>query len=369
MLSVNGPRVTSVQADNRGLFQITFDRAISEASATTAVLRITNAGRDGKFGTADDVLMPLAGFFSNGDLGLTLYSPGAAVTRYRLQLISGGLKGANGRGLDGEIGKAGFPSGDGKPGGNFDVVTVATKKLTARFFTPSGNIDVRLYNTATPKTVTNFVNYVNSQVFDAGIFHRLIHSFVLQGGGFRINKHGTVSKITTTGTVKNEPGLHNIRGTIAMAKLPPTAPGGGPDSATDQFFFNLADNSANLDAQNGGFTVFGNVADTQSLGVMDALAASQVADVSTKLGVSNSLGGDFTSTPVTNLTKVQGETTISPAADLVLMNRVTIVQDVAASGISAKAASASDGSVAVPMARTASSLFAASAHREQDWLL
>ena len=111
----------------------------------------------------------------------------------------------------------------------------------------------------TPLTNANFLSYVNSGAYDNSMFHRSVSDFVIQGGGF---KHPTVAAdqpggdpvaIPTTGTVQNEPGNLNTRGTIAMAKL-----GGQPDSATSQFFFNLGTNSF-LDSDNGGYTQFGSV--------------------------------------------------------------------------------------------------------------
>ena len=94
--------------------------------------------------------------------------------------------------------------------------------------------------------------------------HRCIPGFIVQGGGFAVpnptdtNYFFQYSSVTNYSPVKNEYAvgrlISNTYGTIAMAKL-----GNNPDSATSQWFFNLGNNSANLDAQNGGFTVFGRV--------------------------------------------------------------------------------------------------------------
>lgn len=139
------------------------------------------------------------------------------------------------------------------------VVRLTTSYPTGQ----TGNIDINLFANQTPKTVANFLAYVNSsdpaQNYDGTIFHRLAPGFVLQGGGFKFNDAGTTTAtafppLTKRAAVPNEPGVSNTRGTVAMAKQ-----GNDPNSATDEFFFNLADNSANLDNQNGGFTVFGQV--------------------------------------------------------------------------------------------------------------
>src|SRR6476469_7037074 len=88
LIAMDGPRVLSIKSDNRGLFEIHFDRAVMENTATTTSLRISSAGKDTKFGTADDVVYPLAGFFGDSDQTLTIYSPGSPVTQYRLQLLA-----------------------------------------------------------------------------------------------------------------------------------------------------------------------------------------------------------------------------------------------------------------------------------------
>ncbi len=132
-----------------------------------------------------------------------------------------------------------------------------------------------------PLTVQNFRNYVNDGDYVNSIIHRSVPGFVVQGGGFTVNNLSSVlaqtpssgaaavSVIPTDPPVQNEFSLQrsNQRGTIAMAKQ-----GGNPNSATNQWFFNLGDNSANLDTQNGGFTVFGQVLAPTDLAPLEAIA-------------------------------------------------------------------------------------------------
>lgn len=140
----------------------------------------------------------------------------------------------------------------------------------ARFDTSAGPVDIQLYDSAAPRTVANFLSYVQSGTYDGSFFHRLVRGFVLQGGGLKWSDAATpkLSAVPVGATVVNEfsAARSNLRGTVAMAKVD-----GNPDSATNQWFVNLADNSANLDTQNGGFTVFGKVL-TPGMAVVDALA-------------------------------------------------------------------------------------------------
>jgi len=123
-----------------------------------------------------------------------------------------------------------------------------------------------------PLTVQNFADYVNSGAYTNTIIHRSARTttggpFVVQGGGFTVNN--TVATIPQNPAVQNEFGSNrsNLRGTIAMARL-----GGSPNSATNQWFFNLTDNSF-LDTVDGGFTVFGEVLSNADLTTVDAIAA------------------------------------------------------------------------------------------------
>lgn len=143
-----------------------------------------------------------------------------------------------------------------------------------RFNTVLGNIDVQLRPDVAPLTVANFLSYVNSPTaganYNSSFFHRSVPGFIIQGGGYYVTSDSQIATITPGATVVNEFHLSNTRGTIAMAKL-----GSDPNSATDEWFFNEADNSANLDNQNGGFTVFGSVIEGD-LATMDAIAAVPV---------------------------------------------------------------------------------------------
>ncbi len=142
-----------------------------------------------------------------------------------------------------------------------------------QFNTSAGPIDVQLFDTQAPQTVTNFFNYVQSGAYNNSIFHRLIAGFVLQGGGFTFDPTThTLPAIAALAAVPNEFGVSNTQGTIAMAKL-----SGLPNSATDQFFFNLVNNASNLDNTNGGFTVFGKILGAADQAVLTTLAATHVS--------------------------------------------------------------------------------------------
>lgn len=146
-----------------------------------------------------------------------------------------------------------------------------------RIVTSLGNIDLRLYEGHSPLTVANFLNYADSNRYDGTFIHRSMPGFVIQGGGYTYNAETQMAPhIPQFDQIVNEPGISNLRGTIAMAKLPPPPEGpenGGPDSATSEWFLNLSDsNAANLDFQNGGFTVFGRIVFTGTA-TMNAIAA------------------------------------------------------------------------------------------------
>jgi cyclophilin family peptidyl-prolyl cis-trans isomerase len=144
----------------------------------------------------------------------------------------------------------------------------ATVVTIVRFETGMGGFNVGLYDNDAPQTVQNFLGYVGRDDYVLTAIHRSEPNFVIQGGGYS-SLLPTQDHIATVGPVQNEfdSSRSNLRRTIAMAKV-----GGDPNSATSEWFFNLKDNSANLDNQNGGFTVFGEVLD-EGMDVVDAIAA------------------------------------------------------------------------------------------------
>jgi len=153
----------------------------------------------------------------------------------------------------------------------------------AQFRTTVGDIEVELFDEDKPITVSNFKRYVESGSYLDTIFHRATippQVLVIQGGGIAVGNRSSLTNfflyyISTFPSIVDEIGVGTFRsntyGTIAMAKT------SSPNSATSQFFFNLADNSAALDDTNnsGGFTVFGHVVGgTNVLNKLNAASAT-----------------------------------------------------------------------------------------------
>lgn len=244
------------------------------------------------------------------------------------------------------------------------------------------SVDILLYDEETPLTVANFLDLVNTGQYDNLIINRSVPGFIIQAGryayvpeynaaarfesaynpdildafaepttgelGLRpideiyfidvdddgvkdtdgsgdvltgINSSLQLRLVDLVTPLLNEPGISNLRGTLAMAKIPASfyendlgcgydgypecicfeeslsctlVPGTGPDSALNEWFVNLADNSSNLDAQNGGFTVFGRIIGS-GMNYFDTVGAQTLHPFA--VGV---LGGGFSSLPVIN---------------------------------------------------------------------
>ncbi|TFH71476.1 hypothetical protein E3V39_13325 [Gammaproteobacteria bacterium LSUCC0112] len=189
------------------------------------------------------------------------------------------------------------------------IPSVHAANPLVRVTTTYGDFTMELLQDSAPDTVSNFLGYVDRGDFSRMVVHRSVADFVIQGGQFRwtgdcialiVGNCGPVM-VPVGPTVVNEPGISNVRGTVAMAKLD-----GFVNSATNQWFINLADNSTNLDAQNGGFTVFARVLGN-GISVADAI---------------NDLPLTFVSDSVTDMpVRDYGATSTGPVEkNLVLMN-------------------------------------------------
>ncbi|MBG6249121.1 MULTISPECIES: peptidylprolyl isomerase A [Symbiopectobacterium] len=149
---------------------------------------------------------------------------------------------------------------------------IAAPAATTRVLltTSEGNIELALDNQKAPVSVKNFVEYVNSGFYNGTTFHRVIPGFMVQGGGFV----DEMKQKATNPPIKNEAdnGLRNVRGTIAMART------AEKDSATSQFFINVADN-AFLDhgQRDFGYAVFGKV--VKGMDVADKISQVQTSNV------------------------------------------------------------------------------------------
>ncbi|MDE2081704.1 MAG: peptidyl-prolyl cis-trans isomerase [Burkholderiales bacterium] len=150
-----------------------------------------------------------------------------------------------------------------------------------RLATSAGDIVLQLDAQKAPKTVANFLAYVRSGQYNGTIFHRVIDGFMIQGGGYKpdLSEKPTRAPIA----LESRNGLSNVRGSIAMART------AVPDSATSQFFINVADN-LRLDQANAadgeGYAVFGKV--IQGMDVVDRIKA-----------VPTQAKGEFENVPVT----------------------------------------------------------------------
>ena len=140
-----------------------------------------------------------------------------------------------------------------------------SKMTTVIIETSEGNIEVELNGEKAPISAANFLTYVDKKHYDGTIFHRVINGFMIQGGGFdeKMNQKPTGKGI------ENEAGngLKNDRGTLAMART------SDPNSATAQFFINVADNAflnfKNPSPSGIGYAVFGKV--TAGMDVVDKI--------------------------------------------------------------------------------------------------
>lgn len=192
-----------------------------------------------------------------------------------------------------------------------------------RFTTDLGDFDLQLLDDVMPRTVTNFLEYVNSGRYDGTVVHRgadtfdpdlgAQREFVVQGGGFAVEDGDpfiTSDPIDLDPPIDDEPGggaagPSNLRGTIAMAKS-------GPNTVTSQWYVNQGDNSVLDDPSrpDGGFSAFGRVL-RDGMDVIDAIGALPIGNMSAVLG------GSFGQLPLRDFTG-------SSESDVTVANTVTV---------------------------------------------
>ena len=148
---------------------------------------------------------------------------------------------------------------------SLSATLLANAEPRVRIQTSEGAIVLELFSEQAPETVENFLGYVNDGFYENTIFHRVIDSFMIQGGGFTEDFQRKSTRDPVTNEADN--GLKNRRGTVALART------SDPHSATAQFFINVVDN-AFLDhtaptPQGWGYTVFGEV--VEGMDVVDKI--------------------------------------------------------------------------------------------------
>ena len=137
--------------------------------------------------------------------------------------------------------------------------------------TSSGDILIELFPDKAPKTVENFLAYVDDGFYDNTIFHRVIKDFMVQGGGYGSRMDEKPTRVPVENEADN--GLRNDRGAVAMART------SDPHSASAQFFINLVNNDflnhTEKDAGGWGYCVFGKV--SEGMEVVDAIARGKTS--------------------------------------------------------------------------------------------
>jgi cyclophilin family peptidyl-prolyl cis-trans isomerase len=156
--------------------------------------------------------------------------------------------------------------------------TLAADPEVVVMTTSAGSVTIELWPDKAPKTVANFLNYVDQGFYDGTIFHRVIPGFMIQGGGLTVDQE----QKPTNGPIENEADAArtNQRGTIAMARM------SDPHSAEAQFFINLVDNQ-HLDFRSRtrsgwGYAVFGRV--VEGMEVVDAIGVTATDGIDPQTG-------------------------------------------------------------------------------------
>ena len=312
-------KIAAAYLDNRGQAFMTVTVALDPSTLSRRTAALYSAGTDGVLGTGDDARLYTKVGYRKGRLSLRSDALGLN-DPYRVVLNSSVIKDVNGLALDGEFNGMPEISGDGTPGGNYDVVTAPAAKTRVRFSTAAGYINVGLYRN-TPNTKANFMHYVQEGGYDGTVVHRSINSgiHIIQGGGFTLDRTAdTTGTVHTHAQINNEGTNAYLTGTISMANA-------GPNTNTSQWFFNTADNTGAWNP--GDYTTFGGVLDAESQTTLEALVT-----LPTSGGSAYPLAGQgsHTNVPVRSIEAINERQAFSPREDLITVDRVAALFDIAA---------------------------------------
>lgn len=265
-------QIKSVVGDNRGRVIVSFDEAGRNFSKNT--VRVFTAGPDGHLGNADDIRNTAATLsYSPSTFRLTIRTKTDRnqVYRIRLEDTIRSVEGFNR--LDGEFNGGSTLSGDGEDGGDYKFRSVRDISASPflRMDTPFGSVKIKVYKEVDPTSASAFLDLVNGGKFDNIVVSRSVPNFVVQMGSMQLKGDGAgaddIAENTTSNTFGPTPRtMSNTRGTISFAR-------GGPQGlASNQFFFNLIDNTG-LDTSNPVFTPFAEV--TSGMSAIDAMGTAQ----------------------------------------------------------------------------------------------
>jgi cyclophilin family peptidyl-prolyl cis-trans isomerase len=320
--------VTAVVADNRGLVNIYFSGPLNPATVTSNTVSLFTAGQDGQLNTADDVLQPAAISYGGGEDRIIIDANLTPNTPYWVLVRGNSVLDANGNKIDGEYSGT-LPSGNGVPGGSFEFdanVAPVNSQVAVFYFNGGQHVNVDLDNDAElPLSIPNFLYYVNSGTYDGTLIHRIADEAglqIVQGGAFFVKQNPVIGERSPIAPIAQEPAFSNTIGTLAMANT------GNPDSTSDEWYFNVGDDS-DLD---GNYSVIGTIANSAGLSLLttiDDIPTAQQMDLATTINDENqsvygtaAVVGQLQNVPTFNPDVVPG--TVNPATDFIIVHRVAI---------------------------------------------